>query len=304
MTGEFVDSWDDVPKGLPPLAPMTGPFPKEPFLAAWKSHCTSEQGHAPIAVTATGTLPLWNDHGVVRLSGEADLTDYHSPLGASLDECLTLVAGRYSGMEFSFDSLPEEALGPLVSGLAAAGVTPTSLSHSATLVVDLPSDHEAWIGSLPKKRRHELKRKRRRFVDALGEPTLERRTDIEAFEAFVAMHRLSQSDKGRFMTDEMERFFWALITNAGAAVDLVTVGGSPVAAAFDFIDTNTLYLYNSAFAASVSGASPGIVLLALMIERSIQDGLERFDFLKGDEQYKYRLGAVDRPLTVLEGRFP
>lgn len=304
MASDFVDTWDGVPTALRPVAPMTGPFPTEPFLKAWRSHRASPVADAPIAVTATGAVPLWIDRGVVRLSGEADLTDYHSPLGVSLDECMASVTKRYSGADFSFDSLPGEALEPLASALATAGVTSTSRSHDATLIIDLPADHEAWIGSLSKKRRHELRRKRRRFVDALGEPLLERRTDREAFEAFIAMHRSSQEDKGRFMTDEMERFFWTLITNANAAIDLLTVAGSPVAAAFDFIDTDTLYLYNSAYAEHASDASPGIMLLALMIEQSIDDGLRRFDFLKGDEHYKYRLGAVDRPLAVLEGRFP
>jgi len=301
---DLVDSWADVPTTLRPIAPMTGPFPTGPFLETWRAHHASPDARAPIAVTATGAIPLWVDRGVVRLSGEAGLTDYHSPLGVSFDEAVALIAKRYSGTDFSFDSLPVGALEPLGSALAAANVTSSPSAHGATLVVDLPSDHEAWLGSLPKKRRHELRRKRRRFVDALGEPLLERRTDPEAFEAFVAMHRQSQADKGQFMTEDMEGFFRALIVNSGAAIDLVTVDGSPVAAAFDFIDSDALYLYNSAYASDASEASPGIVLLVLMIERSIDDGLHRFDFLKGDEEYKYQLGAVDRPLAVLEGMFP
>lgn len=304
MTADLVETWDGIPEILRPVAPMTGPFPLEPFLDAWRSHHVSADSEAPIAVTATGIVPLWIDRGFVRLSGEADLTDYHSPLGGSLDECMSMVSKRYSGTGFSFDSLPVEAAEPLTVALGAVGVDVTSRSHAATLIIDLPGDHETWLGSLPKKRRHEHRRKRRRFVDALGEPLLERRTDSEAFEAFVAMHRSSQEDKGRFMTRSMERFFWTLITSAGAAVDLLTVAGSPVAAAFSFIDDEALYLYNSAYAEDAADASPGIMLLALMIERSINDGLHRFDFLKGDEQYKYRLGATDRPLLVLEGRFP
>jgi CelD/BcsL family acetyltransferase involved in cellulose biosynthesis len=303
MAGELVESWGDVPRGLQPVAPRTGPFPTEAFLSAWRSHRISPEAQAPIAITEGGAIPLWIDRGVVRLSGEADLTDYHSPLGASLDECISLLAMHFSGRRFSFDSLPAEARDPIASGLAAVGVTASSRPHGATLLIDLPASVEAWLGSLPTKRRHELRRKRRRFVDALGEPVLERRTDRKAFKAFVAMHRSSHDDKGRFMTDDMERFFWTLITDAGAAIDLVAVGGSPVAAAFDFVDTDTLYLYNSAFAESASDVSPGIVLLLLMIERSIDDGFRRFDFLKGDEQYKYRMGAVDRPLFVLEGMF-
>jgi CelD/BcsL family acetyltransferase involved in cellulose biosynthesis len=41
----------------------------------------------------------------------------------------------------------------------------------------------------------------------------------------------------------------------------------------------------------------------MLIERSIADGLSRFDFLKGEEPYKYRLGAVERPLSIIEGTF-
>lgn len=301
---DLIDSWDDVPKVLEPVAPMTGPFPTKPFLEAWRRHCIAPDVQVPIAVSAAGAVPLWIDQGVVRLSGEADLTDYHSPLGGSIDECITLVARRFSGFGFSFDSLPIEAVRPLASALAAAGVPSSARSHGAALVIDLPIGKEAWLGSLPKKQRHELRRKRRRFAEALGEPLLERRTDSEAFDAFITMHRSSHHNKGQFMTEAMERFFWTLISDAGAAVDLVSIAGTPVAAAFDFVDTEALYLYNSSYAEDASDASPGIVLLALMIERSIDDGLRRFDFLKGDEQYKYRLGAIDRPLTILHGRFP
>ncbi len=283
---------------------MTGPFPTGPFLEAWRRHRIAPDAEAPIAVSAAGAVPLWIDQGVVRLSGEADLTDYHTPLGGPLDECMALVAKRYSGAAFSFDSLPIEAARPLASAFTAAGVPTASSSHGATLVIDLPIGKEVWLESLPKKRRHELRRKRRRFAESLGEPLLERRTDSEAFDAFIAMHRSSQRDKGQFMTDAMERFFWTLITEAGAAVDLLRVAGTPVAAAFGFVDTDALYLYNSSYAEDASDASPGIVLLALMIERSIDNGLRRFDFLKGEEQYKYRLGAIDRPLAILQGRFP
>ena len=39
-----------------------------------------------------------------------------------------------------------------------------------------------------------------------------------------------------------------------------------------------------------------------MIETAIEEGLPRFDFLKGDEVYKFRLGAEERPLFRLEAR--
>ena len=44
-----------------------------------------------------------------------------------------------------------------------------------------------------------------------------------------------------------------------------------------------------------------MVLLATLIRSAIERNLGVFDFLKGDEQYKYRMGAEARPLYVLEG---
>ncbi len=39
-----------------------------------------------------------------------------------------------------------------------------------------------------------------------------------------------------------------------------------------------------------------------MIEHTIEQGFGVFDFLKGDEDYKVRLGASPRPLFVIEAR--
>jgi CelD/BcsL family acetyltransferase involved in cellulose biosynthesis len=39
--------------------------------------------------------------------------------------------------------------------------------------------------------------------------------------------------------------------------------------------------------------SAGIVLAARIIDEAIQLGYSEFDFLRGDEEYKYRLGAKD-----------
>ena len=72
--------------------------------------------------------------------------------------------------------------------------------------------------------------------------------------------------------------------------------GSPVAAAFGFEDDVAYYLYNSAFDPSAGRVSPGVVLVSLLIERAIATGKTIFDFLKGDEPYKFRLGAEPRPL--------
>lgn len=302
MNADFAPAWDLPGSTLRPMAPLTGPFPLSPFLSAWASDA-APGAETLVAHSPDGTLPIWVDGATIRFQGEADLTDYHSPLGDSIDDCIALIARRYAGHPFSFDSLPSEAVAPLEWSLEHQSATFTTTRHSAALVVDLPDDYEAWLSSLSKKHRHEVRRKQRRFVDLVGEPDYERRDDPEAFAAFVGMHRRADGEKATFMTERAEGFFQTLLTDATATIDLLSVDGRPVAAGFGFAEDEAYYLYNSAYEPELIGAAPGIVLLASMVERSIADGLSRFDFLKGDERYKYHLGGVERPLSVITGSF-
>jgi CelD/BcsL family acetyltransferase involved in cellulose biosynthesis len=81
---------------------------------------------------------------------------------------------------------------------------------------------------------------------------------------------------------------------------LAAADGTPVAAAFGFETPDAYYLYNSSFDPQFGHVSPGAVMVDRMVEAAIDGGRSRFDFLKGDEPYKFRLGAVARPLFHVE----
>ena len=51
--------------------------------------------------------------------------------------------------------------------------------------------------------------------------------------------------------------------------------------------------------AAFAALSPGVVLTAAAIERAIDLGRAEFDFLRGDEEYKYRFGAIDHSIYRL-----
>lgn len=303
MAAEIVSSWDTTSQALPAALPFTGPFPTAPFLRAWESEFATPPVETLIVRSSDGALPVWIDGRTIRFQGAANVTDYHSPLGGSIGATMAALGETFPGFRFSFDSIPREGRTPLLEALDPVAATTTAREHAATLVLDLPATPEAWFASLSKKHRHEVRRKRRRFADLVGEPMYERRSDSAAFEAFLTMHRAAPGRKGQFMTARAEAFFLALVTDVGASIDLLSVGGRPAAAAFGFADERGYYLYNSAYEPALADAAPGIVLLLAMIERSISDGLARFDFLKGDERYKYDLGAVERRLSIVEGTF-
>ena len=75
--------------------------------------------------------------------------------------------------------------------------------------------------------------------------------------------------------------------------------GRAAAAVFSFEDSTGFYLYNSAYEPEVGHYSPGNVMLSHLIERVIERGRGVFDFLKGGEPYKFRLGATPRPLYAV-----
>jgi CelD/BcsL family acetyltransferase involved in cellulose biosynthesis len=183
-------------------------------------------------------------------------------------------------------------------------VTVEVVRDDSTAVLPLPADFTEWLTSIGKKERHEVRRKRRKCAAELGPLRVARDSTPQALETFVRMHRAASGEKGTFMNEDLERFFVALTERTGAVVDTLTAGDRPVAAVFGWASDDAFYIYNSAYEPELRSASPGAVLASMLVEREIQRGATRLDFLKGDEPYKYRLGAVARPLYRLEGRFP
>ncbi len=298
------DDWSTAALDRQPAAICVGPFPRRDFLEVWWRQRGS--GSLLLAETDAVLLPLWEGPGGVEIVGEADLTDYHCPLGGGPDDTAEFgkaLAGTLPpGTRFRLDSLPGEVALPLSVGLAAGGVEALPVRHEAAAVLELPSDYDGYLAGLRSKDRHEIRRKHRRFEEAIGEARLVRGGGPDALEAFFSMHRAAGGRKGGFMTPGMEEFFGSLLGIEGAVLSLLTgEGGEPVAGAFGFEDEHAYYLYNSAYDPGSAAESPGVVLIDRLIADAIAGGRHRLDFLKGDEPYKFRMGAVPRPLFVLEG---
>ena len=301
MAMTYLDRFPEEGFELNALAPGVGPFPLPGFLEAWREEIRPE---APMLIVSSGkgVLPLMESAGVIQFLGENDLTDYHSPLGTDTDgpaEILATLIDR--NMSLDLDSLPGEAAEPLADSLTRAGLRPKVSEQIVARVLALPPSVPEYYVMIGKKERHELRRKRRRYEDQVGLATL--RTEVGVgfgFDEFVRLHRLAPGDKGGFMTGERHRFFSRLAGQDGWRVDYLVRDGAATACLFGWTDGSDYYLYNSSFDPSLHAASPGLVLLIGMIEHAIDQGWGIFDFLKGDETYKARLGAAPRPLFRVE----
>ena len=237
------------------------------------------------------------------LLGHEDLVDYRSPVG----ETVGLLSHRFRllgpGRRFRFDSLPAAAADVFTTALDRAGIAHRTGRHTATAVLDLPGSFDDYLAAIGKRERHETRRKRRRFEAALGTPRVVTiRETGPALDSFFRLHRRSAGSKGSFMTDRMAGMFVDLLGGEGWQLDAL-YGDDPrlVAAVIGYTDRSGYYLYNSAYDPDLRHASPGVVLLSELIRLAIDSGLEVFDFLKGEERYKFRMGARRRPLFLVEG---
>ena len=169
------------------------------------------------------------------------------------------------------------------------------------------TDYEGYLATLGSKERHEIRRKVRR-AEAAGEVKLESSANpIDDLDAFVELHQKRWGAEGLFPPTAggaaSRRFFAGLFEDCAPSgiVDLsfLTVGGRRIAAGVTFDDGEAVYYYNAGVDPDARELSPGVVMVARYVQRAIELGRSRLDFLRGDEPYKYEWGAVDSPIERL-----
>jgi CelD/BcsL family acetyltransferase involved in cellulose biosynthesis len=172
-------------------------------------------------------------------------------------------------------------------------------------IIALPESFEAYLQLLDSKERRELSRKLRRAEDdasvTYATDAAKLDTDVDDF---LRLMRASMVSKNDFMTPRMERFFHAsarAMFEAGfLQLAFLEVSGERAAAYLNFVWDNQVLVYNSGLdPMKFAYLSPGQVLIARLIEKAIADKRISFDFLQGNEDYKYKLGGKDVKLFTL-----
>jgi CelD/BcsL family acetyltransferase involved in cellulose biosynthesis len=177
-------------------------------------------------------------------------------------------------------------------------------------IIRFTGNWEDFLTSLDKKDRHELRRKIRR-AEGVGNDMqwyiVGAENDLETeMERFLEMMAASSPDKTRFLSDPNNvRFFKSVsaIMHSKGWLQLIflTFNGKHAAVYLNFDYNKQILVYNSGILETEFGhLSPGIVLLALDIKHAIETGHTVFDFLQGNEVYKYRMGGVDTHVYNLE----
>lgn len=264
-----------------------------------------------------GIVPLYRKQegarGIFRFVGGIDLTDYLGPICSldDRDDVADALVHWLATTELEWHELDAHSM-PVPLGFAeflveradAAGFTFAFDQEETSAVLSLPRDWDSYLEKLKPKDRHELRRKRRRLEnshpDAVVRTATEETLDAD-FKTFVEMHRGAEGHKGHFMDPGVASFFELVarrfIDRGWLRLDLLEIEGRAVASTFGFQLERKYYLYNSAYEPDAARLSPGLVLVSEVVKRTIDEGLELFDLLRGPERYKYQLGATAVPLN-------
>ena len=165
--------------------------------------------------------------------------------------------------------------------------------------LDLPKTWEEYLDSLDRHNRHELKRKMRKIENEDVQIVLSS-SSVEDIQELFRLMELSSDEKKRFLSDKMKDFFQEIIflfyKNKIAELIFLRMEDINIAATLSFYYRDDVLLYNSGFDPKYGYLSAGLLLKAHLIKLAIEQKKKRFDFLRGNERYKYDLGGKKRKL--------
>ncbi len=166
--------------------------------------------------------------------------------------------------------------------------------------IPLAGDFDAYLSGIDKKQRHEIRRKMRR-ADENGSDVrwyfVSDGASLDAeVDAFLAM-MAEEPEKAKFLTEAMRRQMRlacrAAFENGWLQLAFLEVDGQKAAGYLNFDYLNRIWVYNSGIDRRFLDLSPGWVLLGHLLQWANENQRFEFDFMRGDEEYKYQFGAVD-----------
>lgn len=169
--------------------------------------------------------------------------------------------------------------------------------------IELPPTWDDYLAGLSKKDRHELRRKLRRLEGhenwrwyCVSDPN----EATARADTFLDLMRRSDPAKAEFLTPDRDEFFRTLIAATAAhgvlRLFFMEMDDKPVAASLCLDYDGVRMLYNSGHDPEYRYYSVGLLLHALCLRDALEQGYRSFDFLRGNETYKYRLGGRDHHL--------
>ncbi|HEY2981725.1 MAG TPA: GNAT family N-acetyltransferase [Anaerolineales bacterium] len=268
-------------------------------------------GIAPLFVAEHDTSAALGTGGAraLMLVGSIEISDYLDLIVREVDLPrflaglldFVLSSGPSAGSGLDWWNLPDSTptLATLRAEAGRRGWNYAQEIYRPTPTIVLNGGYEAYLAGLEKKQRHEMRRKVRRAEERGARWYLAGEgANLEAeIEAFLTLMEDDQN-KANFlrpaMRAQMRLCMRAAHENGWLWLAFLEIDGRKAAAALNFDYQNRLWGYNSGVDSSFLELSPGWVLLTYTLQWAAEHGRAEFDFMRGDEEYKYRFGALNR----------
>jgi CelD/BcsL family acetyltransferase involved in cellulose biosynthesis len=266
----------------------------------------SRVGVGPLAVPVLQRINHDSgDYGGMLLSRRADeavalLVDH---LGAQLQRDVAVVVLSRLASDARFTAL----LGDELVRHAVTIETLVEQLGEACLFTDV----RAGFDLAKQAKKHKIRQRLRRLGEQHGEVTFVEHTgdSLDAgLDRLVSLHDrrweeldepmqglLAEPARRAFLLDAIR----ALDTEGMVTLLSIEASGTPVAVELDFVHENRVFLFKGAFDPEFAAFSPGQLLHHRVFEDGLADGIDVFDFCRGDAQYKRRWANGERHLSTV-----
>lgn len=295
--------------------PWATPFQRPEWLLAWAKQHRSVRPWTVIVrergqLVGLALLFLYRRGNIRTLAfmgaGASDYGDVLALPGrerAVLRAIYSVLASRRTSWDrCELDEL-RAGLSPLTRVALPRGWSLHASTQSTCPSLSLPSRVEELAQHVPRRHLRRFDQYRRRAASE-GTLTLERATPETCerlLDTLFGLHDARWHSRGKpgGFADPRVRALHREAAPAFARRDALALYAlhldeRPIACLYGFEQGRTLYFYLGGFDPAAASLSPGVLVLGLVLEESIRRGLERFDFLRGSESYKYWWGAEDR----------
>lgn len=258
--------------------------------------------------SVAGLAPLLIKGDTASFIGSPDVCDYLDFCVISGEEQRFFAAVLHHLFHQGVSKLDLHSLRPdsaALSGLAQAveelGLEPACVTEAVSVELELPGSWGEYLELLTKKQRHEVRRKLRRLEEAgpYCYRVIKGEEAVSFIPHFLEMFTMNP-EKAGFLTGTMKSFFPEVIMSTAQSgmgrFGILELAGRVAAAVYYFDYQGAVYLYNSAYEPDFSAVSAGLLCKVLSIKDAIERGRLLYDFLKGGEVYKHRLGGRELPI--------
>ncbi len=315
-----LDGWDEILS----QSATDVPFLRRGYLANWCSNWGGGEWppDAEIRIFSgwengrlAGLAPMFvadpvKEGQILRFMGAEEISDYLDFIARPVDivpflrAWLTSLDCETKGMiqTISLVNIPENS--PTLPALETIAAEIDWSIHIEkayhTPGIPLAASWDGYLAGIDKKQRHEIRRKLRRAEENAKSVIWRCADDAQMLDdeidSFYTLME-TEAEKKKFLTpnmrDQMRRILNWAFDEGFLQLSFLEINGGKAAAYCCFDYNQRIYVYNSGFSMDYSDYSPGWVLLSYLIQHAIQGRKSYFDFMRGDETYKYRFGGID-----------